>query len=108
MVGHDPIKTAEELIGAFSASDWEQFKTMLADDITYAEAGTGRRVHGVAAWQHTWSWPRDGNKHSLMHSGPSTTQSQPALPSLRQLPGQAPMPDRSSGLEVPCPSPVNR
>jgi steroid delta-isomerase-like uncharacterized protein len=50
MAGHDPIKTAEQLIGAFSASDWEQFKTMLADDITYAEAGTGRRVHGVESY----------------------------------------------------------
>ena len=38
---------AADFIDAFNQADWERFRSQLADDAVYEEAGTGRRVEGA-------------------------------------------------------------
>ena len=38
---------AADFIDAFNQADWDRFRSQLADDAVYEEAGTGRRVEGA-------------------------------------------------------------
>jgi steroid delta-isomerase-like uncharacterized protein len=44
------ISIARELIESFNANDWPSMRELLADDVTYDEAGTGRHVEGAEAY----------------------------------------------------------
>jgi steroid delta-isomerase-like uncharacterized protein len=48
--GNDIVHAAADLIDAFNEADWERFRAVIADDIVYAETGTGRRVEGADAY----------------------------------------------------------
>jgi SnoaL-like domain len=47
MKGAELVGLASELVEAFNAADWPRFRATLSDDVTYEEAGTGRRVDGA-------------------------------------------------------------
>lgn len=48
--GTDPVRAAADFIDAFNRSDWETYRSLMADDVVYTETGTGRRVEGVDAY----------------------------------------------------------
>ena len=41
------IGTAQEILEAFNADDWEAFKTLMTDDAVYEEVGTSQTIKGV-------------------------------------------------------------
>jgi steroid delta-isomerase-like uncharacterized protein len=43
-------QAAEQLIDAFNHDDWDRLRPLLAPDVVYAEAGTGRRIEGADAY----------------------------------------------------------
>ncbi len=55
MTEQDLINTARNLVEAFSKSDWEACKAAMTPDAAYDEAGTSRRMEGLAeiipGWQ---------------------------------------------------------
>ena len=42
--GSQALRLVHELVDAFNAGDWSRFRGGLADDVTYEETGTGRRI----------------------------------------------------------------
>ncbi len=46
----DATAIAEIAITAFNASDWAQFRAVLAPDVIYQETGTGRRTESADAY----------------------------------------------------------
>jgi len=55
MTEQDLIKSAQSIIEAFNNSDWEACKAKMTPDAVYDEAGTSRRMQGLAeiipGWQ---------------------------------------------------------
>ena len=47
MADRVPMQAMQDLLDAFNASDWQRFRALLADNMTYEETGTGRRVQGA-------------------------------------------------------------
>jgi steroid delta-isomerase-like uncharacterized protein len=50
-------RATADLIDAFNGADWDRMRTHLADDVTYSETGTGRRIEGADAYLelcHGW------------------------------------------------------
>jgi steroid delta-isomerase-like uncharacterized protein len=48
--GTDLTHTAAAFVDAFNRADWDTWRRLVADDVVYAEAGTGRRVEGTDAF----------------------------------------------------------
>ena len=48
--GSQALRLVNELVDAFNAGDWSRFREGLADDVTYEETGTGRRLQGADAY----------------------------------------------------------
>jgi steroid delta-isomerase-like uncharacterized protein len=46
----DLARATSDLIDAFNGADWDRMRGLLADDVTYSETGTGRRVEGADAY----------------------------------------------------------
>ena len=50
-------RATADLIDAFNVADWDRMRGHLADDVAYAETGTGRHVDGADAYLdlcHGW------------------------------------------------------
>jgi steroid delta-isomerase-like uncharacterized protein len=48
--GTEITRTAQELIAAFNAADWDRLRPLVASDVVYTETGTGRRMEGADAY----------------------------------------------------------
>ena len=48
--GSQALRLVHELVEAFNAGNWARFRAGLADDISYEETGTGRRIQGADAY----------------------------------------------------------
>ncbi len=46
----ETLSIATRALEAFNAADWETFRSLCHDDVVYVEAGTGRRIEGIAAY----------------------------------------------------------
>ena len=46
----DMTQAAADLISAFDQADWDKLRTLIADDLNYAETGTGRRTESADAY----------------------------------------------------------
>src|SRR4029079_10960782 len=95
-------RATADLIDAFNVADWDRMRGPLADDVAYAETGTGRHVDGADAYLdlcHGWreafpdvvgtitdSAAGEGRPVRQIlwqgtHTGPLETPSGPVLPS---------------------------
>jgi steroid delta-isomerase-like uncharacterized protein len=76
----DPTKVAESLIDAFNRGDWDNLRSIVAENIVYQETGTGRRIQGVDAYlQLCQGWKQTfadvaGTVHSTVASGDTVAQ----------------------------------
>ncbi|MEJ7813086.1 MAG: ester cyclase [Gemmatimonadaceae bacterium] len=71
----DAAAVARELVETFNAADWDRQKEICTPNVTYEEAGTGRRIEGVEEymelgrqWRAAFPDAR-GTIHSAVGSG---------------------------------------
>jgi steroid delta-isomerase-like uncharacterized protein len=78
--GTDLTHAAAAFVDAFNRADWDTWGRLIADDVVYTEAGTGRRVEGADAFlELAKGWKAafadvTGTVHNAIVSGDTVAQ----------------------------------